>query len=254
MLKKIKKFFSTLFLGQEHIRPESQLKPAIKNHWLNVIRIWKNKHYNDFGIERTIRLSLALLQFLFPGLYVRHFFGKFGLLSRKLGVEIYVLFKLFLPIIFFKLNLTGYVIIAVIAGYMAIETIIYLACLVYLSNEFAKPISYRRSLTTLIINYIEIGLDYAIIYSYCNITIPNFFNVKLITDIQAVYFSFVTSATVGFGDITACHWFGQCLVVSQVILFFIFIGLFVNFFASKVQDTSYYNAKPKYPKTKNKDN
>jgi len=245
-LNKLQKFILTLLLGQEQSRPTNKLRPAIKNQWLNVKRIWNNEHYNDFGIERIIRLTLSLLLFIFPGLYVRHFFGKLGLLGRKLGIEFYVLIKLLLPIIFFKLNLTNNLIVAIISGVMAIETVLYLATLIYLSNEFAKPISYRRSITTLFINYIEVCLDFAVIYSYCNITIQNFFNHKLTSDIQSIYFSFATSATVGYGDITTSDSFGQFLVISQIVIFLIFIALFINFFASKVQNPTYYNSKPEY--------
>lgn len=246
MINKVKQFIRTLLLGQEHSQPTNKLRPAIKNQWLNVKRIWTNEHYNDFGLERLIRLKLALLLFIFPGLYVRAFFGKFGLLGRKLGVELYVLIKLFLPILFFKLNWTDNLAVAIISGVMAVETVVYLATLIFLSNEFARPISYRRSLTTLFINYIEVCLDYAVIYSYCNFAIPNFFKEKLTTGIQAIYFSFATSATVGYGDIVTTNSFGQCLVISQIILFLVFVALFINFFASKVQDPTYYNAKPTY--------
>jgi hypothetical protein len=243
---KIRQFIRTLLLGQEHSQPTNKLRPALKNQWLNVKRIWTNEHYNDFGLERIIRLTLAISLFAFPGLYIRAFFGKFGLLGRKLGVELYVLIKLFLPIIFFKLNWTDNLAVAVFSGIMAFETVLYLATLIFLSNEFARPISYRRSLTTLFINYIEVCLNYGVIYSYCNSAIPNFFKEKLTTDLQAVYFSFATSATVGYGDIVTTNAFGQYLVISQIILFLVFVALFINFFASKVQDPTYYNAKPTY--------
>lgn len=245
-MKKIQTFILTLLLGQEHSRPTNELRPALENQWLNVRRVWNNEHYNDFGIERIIRLTLALLLFVFPGLYVRHFFGKLGLLGRKLAIEFYVLLKVFLPVLFFKLNLIKYPIVAFTSGIMALETILYLATLIYLSNEFARPISYRRSITTLFINYIEVCLDFAVIYAYCNLTIPNFFNHLLTTDMQSIYFSFVTSATVGYGDITTTNSFGQFLIISQIVIFLIFIALFINFFASKVQDPTYYNAKPEY--------
>lgn len=245
-MKKVRDFILILLLGQEHSRPTNKLRPAIENQWLNVKRIWSNEYYNDFGIERIVRLTLALLLFVFPGLYVRHFFGNLGLLGRKLGIEFYVLLKLFLPVIFFKLNLIAYPIVAIISGVMALETVLYLATLIYLSNEFARPISYRRSITTLFINYVEVCLDFAVIYSYCNLAIPNFFNHLLTTDLQSIYFSFVTSATVGYGDITTNNPFGQFLIISQIVIFLIFIALFINFFVSKVQDPTYYNAKPEY--------
>lgn len=251
----IKQFTRTLFLGQENTQPKNKPRPAIKNQWQNVKRIWTNKHYNDFGLERIIRLTLSLLLFVFPGLYIRDIFGRAGVLSRKLGVELYVLFKLLLPILFLKFNLTDNLAIAIISGILATETIVYLTTLIYLSTEFSKPISYRRSLTTLFINYIEVCLNYAVIYSYCNFAIPDFFKEKLTTNIQAIYFSFATSATVGYGDIVVKNSNGQLLVISQIILFLVFVVLFINFFASKVHDTSYYNEKPtynhKFKKTKN---
>lgn len=229
MFEKTKAFFLTLLLGQEYARPTNKLRPALANQWQNVKRIWHNEHSKDFGLERLIRLTLSLLLFIFPGLYVRAFFGQFGLLGRKLGVDLYVLIKLFLPIIFFKLDWIDNKFVAVISAIMAIETIVYLTSLIFLSNEFAKPISYRRSLASVFINYIEVCLDYAVIYSYFNYTTPGFFKEKLTTDIQAVYFSFVTSATVGYGDIITTHPIGQMLVISQIILFLFFVGLFISF-------------------------
>ncbi len=246
MIQKIKTFFRILLIGHEHSQQKAKIRPAIKNQFLNVKKIWSNKYYNDFGLERLIRLILALAMFIFPGLYIRSFFGKYGLLSRKIGIELYTVFKLFLPIIFFSLDWTDNLFVAIFSGIMAIETVLYLMALIYLSNEFAKPISYRRSLTTIFINYIEICLDYAVVYSYCNFTIPYFFKEKLTSDIQAIYFSFATSATVGYGDIVTTNAFGQCLVISQIILFLVFIGLFINFFASKVHISTYYNSKNKY--------
>ncbi|MEA4937913.1 hypothetical protein SDC9_136531 [bioreactor metagenome] len=252
MTQRIANFIKILLLGQEHSQPQNKLQPAIQNQWLNVKRIWNNEHYNDFGIERLIRLILALTLFIFPGLYIRAIFSKFGLLGRKLGVEFYVIIKLILPILFFKLDWTNNLIVVIIVAIMAVETVIYLAALIFLSNEFTRPISYRRSLTTLFINYIEICLDYAVIYSYCNFAIVGFFKEKLVADIQAIYFSFVTSATVGYGDILVEKPLGQYLVISQMILFLVFVGLFINFFTSKVQDPTYYNAKPTYNNKFNK--
>lgn len=241
----ISTFFRILLLGQNQTHTKKKVKPAIKNQCLNVRRIWNNKDYNDFGIERIFRLLISISLFLFPGLYIRSISGKFGLISRKLAVEFYVILKLILPIIYFKLNLTEYLSIAILASYMAVETLVYLAALIFLSNEFTKPISYRRSILTLFINYIEICLDFAVIYSYCNFAIPNFFKEKLTTGIQAIYFSFVTSTTVGFGDITVTNSFGQTLVIIQILLFLMFIGLFINFFTSRANELSYYTTKKK---------
>ncbi len=244
-MKKVLHFFRVLFVGNQEYH-NNKLRPAIFHQYLYLKRVWTNEHYNDFGIERFIRLFLALALFVFPGLYVRAFFNRFGLIARKMAVEFYVVLKLALPILYFKFHLTYHLWVAVLAGYLGIETIVYLAALIYLSNEFAKPISYRRSLTALFLNYIEICLNYAVIYAYGNARIPHFFKEKLVSGIQLVYFSFSTSATVGYGDIAPVHPVGQILVITQVIVFLIFVGLFINFFAAKVQDPAYHDSEQSY--------
>ncbi len=213
----------------------------IQDQIVHLQRVWNNKHYYDFGIERLIRLTLALSLFLFPGIYIKSLFNRFGIVARKLSIDFYVLFKFFLPLIFFYFHLTKYTFTVFMAVYMGLETMVYLASLIYLSNEYPQPISYRRSLTALFINYIEICFDYGVIYSYCNHNLPHFFKEKLISGMQLVYFSFATSATVGYGDITPVHKLGQMLVITQIIIFMIFVGLFINFFASRIHNTKYHN-------------
>jgi hypothetical protein len=70
---------------------------------------------------------------------------------------------------------------------------------------------------------------------------------------QVVYFSFSTSATVGYGDITPVHQFGQYLVIAQIMIFLVFVGLFINFFAAKVQDPTYNDSEQNYVKRKRKE-
>lgn len=237
------KFIKILFLGD--YSDNSRVQPAIKRQCKNILNIWNNKGYKDFGIERIIRLLLAVSQFLTIGLWVRHFAGKKGKIFRKIGVELYVLIKLFLPIIFFYFDLVNNFWVVLISSYMIVETIIYLTALIYLTPEFTQPISYRRSITTLFLNYIQICLDFAVIYYYCNKVMSGFFNEEL-TKMQSIYFSFVTSATIGYGDITVETPLGQTLVIIQIILFLVFVGLFINFFGSKVNEPTYFNRRKKY--------
>jgi len=239
MHRKAVKFAKTLVMGK--VKDRKQLKPALNKHWYNTQRIWRNIHYKDFGIERLIRLFLAFSLFLFPGLYVKHLSGKFGLIPRKLSVELYVIFKFLLPLLFFKFHLTSNIIIVYITIYFTIETVLYLASMIYLSDIMGNPITYRRSLTMLFINYVEIGLGYAVVYYYFNFTISGFFNIKLQSAIQAIYFSFTTAATIGLGEIHPETNLGRLMVLAQVALFFIFVGLFLNFYSSKVHEVSYFN-------------
>lgn len=62
-IEKAKQFIFTLLLGQEHSQPKDKPRPAISSHYLNLKRIWNNALYKDFGLERIIRLTLAVLIF-----------------------------------------------------------------------------------------------------------------------------------------------------------------------------------------------
>lgn len=243
MIGKLKHIVRVLLVGYAQLPASKHQQNPILNQYFHLKRVWTNRHYADFGIERLIRLFLAVVLFIFPGLYFRAVFSGLGLTARKIAVDFYVLAKMMLPILYFNFHLTAYLPVAIFAGYMGAETLVYLASLIYLSNEFAQPISFRRSLTALFLNYIEICLDYAVIYAYCNYSLPHFFKEKLTSGMQAVYFSFATSATVGFGDIAPVHKLGQALVITQIIIFLIFVGLFINFFSSRIHDNTQYREK-----------
>ena len=240
---KIRNFLIKLFIGTYKL--EYNLNPAIQNQAKNVKRVWNNTKYKDFGIERIARLILVSIQFIFPTLYIRHLTGKMGLLFRKLGVELYVILKLILPIIFFKLHLTDSPIILGITIYMLIETLIYLSSLIFLSDIYASPITYKRSLLLLFINFIEIGLEYSVIFSYFNSHIKDFFTSNIGSAMDLIYFSFVSLSTLGFGDISVKEHVGKTIVLCQILTFILFVGLFLNFYASKIQDLTYFNSKKK---------
>jgi len=249
---KIKDFFIKLFIGTYKL--EYKLNPAIPNQVKNVKRVWNNSKYKDFGIERLTRLFLVLIQFIFPALYVRHITGKMGLLGRKLGVEIYVISKLILPLIFFKLHLTSSPIVLGITIYMLVETLLYLSSLIFLSDIYASPITYKRSLLLLFINFIEIGLEYAVIFSFFNSHYANFFSDKINSSLDIIYFSFVSLSTLGFGDIYVTNNIGKVIILFQILTFILFVGLFLNFYASKIHELTYFNTKrkPKWNKQENK--
>ncbi len=240
----LKKLIGVLLLGtRRDVWDEQPLHSSIARQKSILKRIWRNDGYQDFGIERLIRLLLVVSQFVFPGLYIKEYFGRFGHQWRMLSVEFYVLGKLLLPLLLFKLDLTGANWVPFLMGYMMVETIMYLASLIYLTDVLNRPSNIRRSMTLMLINYVELGLEYAILYSCFNAHIPDFFAKPLSRDLDAIYFSFVTSATVGYGDNYPVHETGRLLVISQLFLFLVFVGLFVNFFTTKIHEVPYSDDK-----------
>ena len=93
----MQKIVKKLFLGNHDAnqkRPESVLRRRAKN----ITSIWHNDTQDDIGIEKILRLFLALTQFLFIGTYIKHVFGKKGISYQELAVDAYVVFKLIFPL------------------------------------------------------------------------------------------------------------------------------------------------------------
>ena len=238
-MRSLLRFFSQLLLGQQHARPTDLKQSELEEQWLSIQIAWNNRHHRDFGLERITRLFLLFSQYLFPGLYLKHLFGRFGTLQKKLAVEAYVIFKTLLPFTVLYHGWYAHGLFARVSMYMILETILYLATLIFFTHDRRAPQSYRRSLTTLVFNYIQIVLDYSVIYAVAVSANPNFFNVSNVSPMQIIYFSFVTTTTVGFGDLVPLTSTGQVLVISQMFLFFLFAALFFNFFLSKVREQTF---------------
>jgi hypothetical protein len=227
MLKLIKKIFwgntdVTLFDTQN----------ALEKQWDIVTNIWENQSVDTFGLERLARLFLASTQLFMPVMLIKLVFGKFGFFERKLAVESYLVFKIAFPLlcIFQEWhNLTALIINVIFLS----ETLLYLANLVFLS-DLTKPHSYRRALLFVFLNYLEIGLGFAAIYDYLNqnqlFSNQHAFKNKL----EAIYFSFVTASSIGYGDFFPTTDIGQFLVICQSLIFFLFVAIFMGFFVSKV--------------------
>ena len=120
--------------------------------------------------------------------------------------------------------------------YLFLETIFYIPTLIFASDLFSRPRSYRRSMILLFFNYTEIFLSYAVFYS-----LGDFLNQKFTHWFDAIYFSIITSTSVGFGDFYPTTFTGKFLVSTQALLFLFFIIIFLNFFSTKVKSKGYFD-------------
>lgn len=236
----MKNFFKKLFTGCNH--KYRHPRSAILLQRLHLHNVWNCRKYQDFGLERCLRLFLVLIQFLFLGLYVRYISGKYGTIPRKLAVEVYSLFKLTFALVilfYFSDNL----IFIGICIYFAIETLCYILSLIYLSPEFSSPISYKRSILYILINFFEIITTFALLY----LNFSDFHACEPLTPFRAFYFSFITATTIGFGDIYPVSNWGIGFVIVQAILSLMFLIMFFTYFTSQL------SAREKKPvTTKNK--
>lgn len=231
----MKKAIKKLVLGDK-IRDNQTNQGAIEKRISNIKAIWNNDHQDDVGIEKIFRLFLAASQFLFPGIYIKHYFGKQGSQIQDLAMDVYVLVKVLFPFVMLYSQNIGNQIILTIAIWFMIETILYVPTLIFASDVLSRPSSYRRSMLLLFFNYFEIIFTYALIYSqgdYLNLPFKHWFD--------PIYFSFTTIATIGFGDFHPVTGTGKFLVCSQSLIFLAFVVLFINYFSNRVELKGYFD-------------
>jgi len=216
-------FIKRIFVGKEFIGAE-KIDSAYKQQVKSLRAVWNGSNY---GVERVFHLFLCLIQFIYPTLLMKHIFGKRGAMSRKIAVEFYFLFKLFLPVAVLFLGFYRSTFIIILVIYLLSETIFNILNLIFLSDIYSMSVSYTRSILFLFLHYIEVVLDFAIIY--LGFDVLN----KPLSPVSAVYFSFVTNTTLGYGDYYPATIAGQAVAIFQLLIFIMFVVLFINYFSSR---------------------
>lgn len=231
----MKKTVQKLFLGKSSNGVQAEYNP-IQKRIQNIKSIWDNDHEDDNGIEKIFRLLLSSSQLLFPGIYIKYFSRKKGIEYQDLAIDIYILIKVAFPITILIYQWYTIDWVVIVMTYLFLETIFYIPTLIFASDLFSRPRSYRRSMLLLFFNYLEIVLAYAVFYS-CG----NYLNKPFEHWFDAVYFSIITSSSIGYGDFHPVLPMGKFLVSTQALLFLFFIVLFLNFFSTKVKSRGYFD-------------
>jgi hypothetical protein len=207
-----------------HQGPSQKAGSAYKQRIIYLRKAWESDTY---GLERLLRLFLCLVQFAYPILLVKEVFGRISGRARKLAVEFYILLKFVFPLagLFFGLYRQRIVIFIIV--YFLSETILHILNLIFLADKDEFSLSYHRAILLLLLNYMEVAFDFAVIYM--GLGLLN----EALNPVSAVYFSIVASTTVGFGDIHAVGSAGQLVVVAQLMICLAFVIVFINYFSQK---------------------
>jgi hypothetical protein len=202
----------------------------------NINAIWNNERIDDVGIEKIFRLFLAASQFLFPGIYIKHFFSKKGNEIKDVMIDFYVMAKVALPLSLLTYHWLPYPYSIFVVIWLLFETLLYVPSLIFASDHLPRPSSYRRSMLLLFFNYLEIVMAYAFIYST-----GHYLNTEFKEWYDPIYFSFATLSTIGYGDFYPITGLGKFLVCTQSLIFLAFVVLFINFFSNKVESPGYFS-------------
>lgn len=208
----------------------------IQKRILNIQSIWNNDHQDDNGIEKIVRLLLSSSQLLFPGIYIKYLASKIGHEYQDLAMDIYILLKVAFPIIVLSNYLQTNSMLVYIMVYVLIETLFYIPTLIFASDLFTRPRSYKRSMLLLFFNYLEIVASFGVLY-----TLGNNMNKPFEHWFDSIYFSLVSSNSIGFGDYYPITTYGKVLVSIQALFFLSFVILFLNFFSTKVKGKGYFD-------------
>ncbi|MDI9257040.1 potassium channel family protein [Flavobacterium sedimenticola] len=228
-------FFRKLLIGNVSNSYQPQYNP-IQRRILNIRSIWNNDHQDDNGIEKIFRLFLSISQLLFPGIYVKTLASKIGYAYKDLAMDIYILLKVTFPLLILINDWQDHKVLLWILVYLIMETILYIPTLIFASDLFARPRSYKRSMLLLFFNYLEVIIAFGVFYTLGQNT-----NIPFQHWTDAVYFSLMTSNTIGYGDYYPITTFGKFLVSVQALFFLSFVILFLNFFSTKVKSKGYFD-------------
>jgi hypothetical protein len=231
----MKSILKKLLLGNLAKIPKPEYNP-VQKRIMNIKAIWDNNHQNDTGIEKLVRLFLSSSQLLFPGVYIKYLAYLKGYEYRDLALDFYVLLKVTFPLLILINHWQSNHFVIWIMIYVLLETVLYIPTLIFASDMFSKPRSYKRSMLLLFLNYIEIIFSFGVLY-----TCGDYLNKPFNHWFDAIYFSTINSASIGYGDYYPITTIGKILATAQAFLFLLFVVLFLNFFTAKIKVKGYFD-------------
>lgn len=199
---------------------------TIQRRWENVVAVWNNTYQEDAGLEKVVRLMLSASQFLFPGMYLKHLFWRKGPLVQDLVIELFIVLKTAFPVAVLYMGWEQGPLAFWTAVWFMTETIMYIPTLIFASDVFPSPRSYRRSKILIFLNYLEVVFTFGLIHAA-----GNYFNQPFAHWGDALYASFMITSTIGFGEYYPVSGLGKLIVSLQSLFYLSYIALFISFFS-----------------------
>lgn len=235
----MRRIIRKLLLGNVTKMDKPKFNP-IQKKIQNIKAIWNNDHQDDNGIEKIVRLFLSSSQLFFPAVYLKYIISKKGSEYVDLTLDFYVLFKVLFPLLIIFNEWQDNTFVIGIMLYVMLETILYIPTLIFASDLFSQPRSYKRSMLLLFLNYLEMVFSFAVLYSF-----NTYFNKPFTHWFDPIYFSTITASTIGYGDYYPIVPMGKSLVSLQSMLVLMYVVLFLNFFSTKIKSKGYFDSSSK---------
>jgi hypothetical protein len=224
-----KRLNKLVFGNQDSGKPNS---PGHIHQFSKIKSVWNNTHYPDFGVERLFRLFLVGAKIFFPGVCIDFLTRKLSLHKRKLVGELYVIIKTMVPFLMLYFSLWSYRGLYVLIIYLLVETFLHIFHKIFLPEHDHGKMA-NRSIILLFFNFAEVIASFGVIYSA-----GEYLNQPLQGWVDALYFSFITGVTIGYGDFYPINQEGKILVMMQILSTIAFLFLFFNFFGPRLSERS----------------
>jgi hypothetical protein len=196
---------------------------------IDLVKVGNGKYRNILLLERIFTILLCLILMATPAMLVRWLAGKISRTGRKLAIEFYVLLKVGLSLFALFGGFWHAKQFPFMAELALIDLFSNVIAIVLLRNFWHAPLSLNRTLISLGLNFFEFTAWFAGMYLHYDALR---FNSAPITDsLSAFYFSVITSATIGFGDIIPTV-DGRKLVIIEAFCSFVFIAVVVTYIIS----------------------
>lgn len=177
-------------------------------------------------LERLVLFLLSLVFFLCPSMFVRFLAGRISRTTRKLAIEFYVLGKTIaaLALLFFGYwPAKWYPFVSVI---LLVDLFVNIVAIVLMRGIWRAPLSLNRTLISLGFNFTEYTAWFAGLYLHSQCLLQD--GAKISDPVAAYYFSVVTAATVGYGDVIPSS-SGRGIVLCEILCSLIFLAIIVAY-------------------------